>query len=82
MVTPEWEIPTETGGMTIFATPPAERTQVEPRPSTFPAGTSIVVSTLAGPGYRFTGWSGACSGTGRCVVAMEGDRRVVASFER
>lgn len=82
VVTPEWIIPSANGGMTIFATPPAERTQLEPRRATFPAGTSVVVSTLAGPDFRFTGWSGACSGTARCVVVMNGDRSVSASFTR
>lgn len=30
----------------------------------------------------FTGWSGACSGTGSCVVEMDQDRTVYANFDR
>ena len=31
---------------------------------------------------RFTGWSGACSGLGACVVTMSESRSVTAGFER
>jgi hypothetical protein len=30
--------------------------------------------------YRFTGWSGACTGVGDCTVTMHGDRQVSANF--
>jgi len=31
-------------------------------------------------GYQFTGWSGACSGTGTCTVLMNEPRSVTATF--
>jgi hypothetical protein len=31
-------------------------------------------------GYGFTGWSGACSGTGNCVIQLEANSTVGASF--
>jgi len=30
---------------------------------------------------KFTGWSGACSGTGDCVLQINGDKAITASFE-
>lgn len=32
------------------------------------------------PGSEFTGWSGACSGTGQCIVTMSLNRSVTATF--
>jgi hypothetical protein len=32
------------------------------------------------PGYAFAGWSGACSGFGVCVVALNADLQVTATF--
>jgi hypothetical protein len=31
--------------------------------------------------FRFTGWSGACSGTAACTVAMNADSAVTATFQ-
>jgi uncharacterized repeat protein (TIGR02543 family) len=31
-------------------------------------------------GWSFTGWSGACTGTGSCVVTMDASKSVTASF--
>ncbi len=42
-------------------------------------GTSVTL-TATPIGGTFTGWSGACSGTGNCVVAMTQARAVTASF--
>ena len=43
-------------------------------------GTSATVSATPYQGYTFSGWSGACSGTGRCVVTMNGHKTVTANF--
>jgi uncharacterized repeat protein (TIGR02543 family) len=43
-------------------------------------GVSATVSATPKPGYTFGGWSGACSGTGRCVVTMNGHKTVTANF--
>ena len=40
---------------------------------------SLTASTTA-TGYIFSGWSGACSGTGTCVVEMTDSRSVTANF--
>lgn len=42
---------------------------------------SVVTLTATGdPGYGLAGWSGACSGSGPCVVTMKGAKEVTATF--
>ncbi len=43
-------------------------------------GDSITISAIPNSGYRFSGWSGDCSGTGNCNLSMTSDRSVHASF--
>ncbi len=47
---------------------------------TFTHGTQVPLAASAGPGYAFTGWSGACSGAGACVVTMDAAKSVAATF--
>ena len=44
------------------------------------ASTTIVLTAKPAAGSTFAGWSGACSGTGTCTVAMSADRSVTAGF--
>lgn len=46
----------------------------------FAQGTSVTLTQAAGSGSLFTGWSGACTGTGPCTVAMNAARNVTANF--
>lgn len=48
----------------------------------FTAGATASLTAHPDTGWRFVGWSGACSGTGPCSVAMTADRSVTARFER
>ena len=45
----------------------------------FASGTSV---TLTGDdqGSHISGWSGACTGAGQCVIKMDGDSQVTAAF--
>ncbi len=52
---------------------------VSPASGTFyDAGTSVTVT--ASPLATFSGWSGACTGTGTCTLSMDGPKSVTASF--
>jgi hypothetical protein len=46
----------------------------------FTAGTSVTLTARPASGSRFTGWRGACSGTGACTVSMTARRTVTAGF--
>lgn len=48
---------------------------------TFAEGTPVVLSASPNTGWSFTGWSGACSGTGDCTLLMNAHRNVRATFE-
>jgi Tol biopolymer transport system component len=43
-------------------------------------GTGVTLNAVASAGGTFAGWSGACSGTGSCVLTMNSDLAVVATF--
>ncbi|NUM43532.1 MAG: hypothetical protein HUU38_02415 [Anaerolineales bacterium] len=47
---------------------------------TFAYGTVVTLTAVADPSSTFTGWSGACSGTGDCVVTMTNTTDVMATF--
>jgi hypothetical protein len=48
--------------------------------SSFDSGTVVTLTASPDPGSTFTGWSGDCSGTGSCQLAMSQDRSVTATF--
>lgn len=48
----------------------------------FAEGTNVFLEVAASPGSRLREWSGACSGSGGCVLAPQGSMTVAASFER
>jgi len=48
--------------------------------ASFPAGTSVTLTAAPASGSIFTGWSGACTGTGACVASMTAARSVTATF--
>ncbi|MFA6338539.1 MAG: hypothetical protein WCW87_00535 [Candidatus Paceibacterota bacterium] len=44
------------------------------------SGTSITLTATPGTGATFTGWSGACTGTGTCAVTLNSNKTVGATF--
>jgi uncharacterized repeat protein (TIGR02543 family) len=54
----------------------------DPDWTTYPHGTSVLLTATAEPGYTFAGWTGGgCSGNElTCTVVMDDDKSVVAAF--
>jgi hypothetical protein len=48
--------------------------------ASFNAGTSVTLTAAPATDSNFTGWSGACSGTGNCVVLIDAAKNVTATF--
>jgi len=48
--------------------------------TSFSFNTNVTLSPTAATGSVFTGWSGACSGAGSCVVSMNAAKTVTANF--
>ena len=48
----------------------------------FEEGTAITLTAVADSGSEFTGWSGACSGTGPCAFTLGEGAEVVANFAK
>lgn len=47
----------------------------------FSAGTSVTLTATTIAGWQFTGWTGACTGTGQCTVNMASSTSVTATFQ-
>jgi Divergent InlB B-repeat domain len=46
----------------------------------YSASTTVTLAAMASSNANFTGWGGACSGTGSCVVTMDAAKSVTATF--
>lgn len=48
--------------------------------TSFPVFTNLTLAALATNGIIFSGWSGACLGTGDCVISLDMSKDVTATF--
>ena len=48
--------------------------------ASYTSGTTVTLSASPASGSTFAGWSGACTGTGSCIVSMTAARTVTATF--
>lgn len=46
----------------------------------YKAGTQVTLSATPSSGSIFSGWSGACSGTASCILSLNADTSVTATF--
>ncbi|MGH7268312.1 MAG: InlB B-repeat-containing protein [Candidatus Rokuibacteriota bacterium] len=46
----------------------------------YASGTAVTLTPAAAGGSVFAGWSGACTGSGGCVVTMDANKSVTAAF--
>ncbi len=46
----------------------------------YSAGSSVTLTASPNAGSLFSGWSGDCSGSGDCILTMDGDHSVTATF--
>ena len=73
-------IKTGTGTGTVTSTPPG--INCGPTCSyNFDEDTLVTLTAAPAAGSTFSGWSGACTGTGTCQVMMDAAKSVTASFE-
>lgn len=48
--------------------------------ASYPLNTSVMLTAIPATGSTFAGWSGACSGTGTCMVNVASNVNVTATF--
>jgi hypothetical protein len=71
---------TGTGNGTVTSTPPGINCGSDCS-EVYLSNTSVSLTAAEEPGSIFTGWSGDCSGTGTCTVAMDAVKSVTANFD-
>lgn len=79
---PPTEMPvivSKSGSGTVASTPVG--IACEPACSgSFTAGTTVTLTATPARGWTFGGWDGDCTGTGACVLAIDGPKAVTVAF--
>ena len=70
---------TKTGSGTVTSSP-AGITCGASCSASYDSGTTVTLSASPAEGFRFSGWSGACTGSTTCTVSMTSTQTVNASF--
>ena len=70
----------QVGGAGTVASTPSGITCQTSCQSAFDENTQITLLATASKGSRFTGWSGACTGSGSCTLDLSAAASVVATF--
>jgi hypothetical protein len=70
------------GGQGKVSSSPAGLTCPNRCSATFKASSRVRLRATASPGFVFSGWTGSCRGRSACVVRLNGDRSVRATFRK
>ena len=70
---------TRSGDGTVTSSPPGIDCGADCNEA-FEDQTSVTLTAVAAAGYTFGAWGGACSGSGACIVTMDADKLVSATF--
>src|SRR5690606_8466782 len=75
---------TGTGGITAtgLSCPGGSTTQAVPCGASYALHAVVTLVPAPDPGSTFSGWSGACTGTGTCQVTMSSAKFVSAAFAK
>lgn len=77
---PSFTLTTSTVGSGTVTSSPAGISCPATCSASFSSGTVVTMTATAGIGYAFTSWSGACAGSGACVITMSANEAVTATF--
>ncbi len=69
-----------TGGGNVVSNPAGIDTAINNNSAGFATNTVVTLTQTPSIGSVFAGWSGACSGTGTCMVTMDVAKSVTATF--
>jgi uncharacterized protein (TIGR02145 family)/uncharacterized repeat protein (TIGR02543 family) len=72
----------ETRQFSLTTTATNGTVSLSPSGGTYDSGTVVMVTASPASGYVFSGWTGACAGTGTCAVTMNAAKSVGASFAK
>ena len=79
---PTFRLTVGVGGKGRVSSSPSGLTCPSRCSATFPGSSSVRLRASASPGFVFVGWSGSCRGKSRCVVKLDGNRSVRATFRK